>query len=78
MSRTYAHPQRFRRYRHTCSLNRMRERRAGRHRDEQALRDELRAPRDDDAWLEVLADFHEEHGRLSLAERLRRGRDGAF
>jgi hypothetical protein len=42
-----------------------------------SLHDEARAPREDEAWLEVLADFHEEHGRLRLAELLRRGRDGA-
>lgn len=40
-----------------------------------AVDDELRETRAPEELLEVLADFHEEHGRFELAERLRRGRD---
>jgi hypothetical protein len=43
----------------------------------QDLTEEVRLSGEDPEWLEVLADLHEEHGRLALAERLRRGRDAA-
>lgn len=44
----------------------------------QALSREVRERDEDPDWLEVLADFHEENGRLWLAEQLRRGRDAAL
>lgn len=39
---------------------------------------ELRLAFEAEDLLEVLADFHEEHGRFGLAEQLRRGRDPAL
>lgn len=73
MSRSYARRQHSRRY-HPGVLRTF-EQKAERRRAHLAVHDEAREPRASDALLEVLADFHEEHGRLQLAERLRRGRD---
>lgn len=75
MSRSHARRRFSRRY-HPGVLRAF-ETRAERHRVQRSLHDEAREPREDEAWLEVQADFHEEHGRLRLAELLRRGRDDA-
>lgn len=75
MSRSHARRRFSRRYH--PGVMRTFENRAERRRVHLSLHDEAREPLEDDAWLEVLADFHEEHGRLRLAELLRRGRDDA-
>lgn len=54
------------------------EKKAERREVHQAVDDELRDAKEKDELLEVLADFHEEHGRFTLAERLRRGRNPAL
>lgn len=75
MSRSYARRRFSRRYH--PGVMRTFENRAERRRAHLSLHDEAREPLEDEAWLEVLADFHEEQGRLRLAELLRRGRDDA-
>lgn len=73
MSRSYARRRFSRRYR--PGAMRTFENRAERRRVHLSLHDEAREPLENEAWLEVLADFHEEQGRLRLADHLRRGRD---
>lgn len=73
MSRSFARRRHSRRYR--PGLWRAFEKKGERRQLHLALHDEAREAHEDEAWLDVLADFHEEHGRLSVAERLRRGRD---
>jgi hypothetical protein len=73
MSRSFRSLRHSRRYR--PAQLRTFEQRSARRAVHQVLVDERRLAGEDPDWLEVLADYHEERGRLCLAQRLRRGRD---
>jgi hypothetical protein len=73
MSRSFHSLRHSRRYR--PAQLRTFEQKSARRAVHQVLVDELRLSGEDPEWLEVLADYHEERGHFSLAQRLRRGRD---